>query len=150
VLTDSAPARRPVRRVLAVLIKYKAVSPAPAALLVGCMLHAAWCTTTTTPGTRNRIRKSETAVVWAIWVLYWESHWGFGAGAPAGGEFFFAVMRGAGAERTQTTDHGRPVTGGQQSKDERRGDRRGKRTHYLAQPTREREGDQVPLCSSLL
>jgi hypothetical protein len=61
---------------------------------------------------------------------------------PAGGEIVLQAIVAIGrAKRTQTTDHGRPKTGGQQIKDEIRGDKRGKQTHDLANP-RERERER--------
>jgi hypothetical protein len=77
---------------------------------------------------------------WAIWVLYWELYW----------ELYWGPRRPE-AERANS-NHGPREAGGQQSKDERRGDRRGKQTHYLANPReREREirGTSLPPCAEI-
>jgi hypothetical protein len=63
---------------------------------------------------------------------------------PAGGEIFFAGDRRGRAN----SDHGPRKTGGQQSKDERQGDRRGKQTHDLAN-SGERGRSQAPPSSLL-
>jgi hypothetical protein len=63
---------------------------------------------------------------------------------PAGGEFFLAGDR----QGRANSDHGPRKTGGQQNKDERRGDRRGKQTHNLANP-RERGRSRAPPSSLL-
>jgi hypothetical protein len=61
---------------------------------------------------------------------------------PAGGEIFLrAIAIAIGRTGRANSDHGPRKTGGQQSKDERRGDRRGKQTHDLANP-RERERER--------
>jgi hypothetical protein len=73
---------------------------------------------------------------------------------PAGGEIFLRAIGGADwaeaeAERELRPRTTRRKTGGQQSKDERQGDRRGKQTHDLANPGK-RGRSQAPPSSLLL